>query len=83
MRMRTNLTLGVAATALLITTPLAALAQEIPGMVKSSWDAADTPVGVYCNINNIRLMARSTEDCSKAGGSVTHNLTTTVTPVSP
>lgn len=85
MRMRTHQILGVTAVALFSVAPLGALAQDgtIPGMVKSSWDAADTPVGVYCSINNVRLMAQSAEDCSKAGGSVTHSLTTTVTPVNP
>lgn len=85
MRMRTQQILAAMAAALVLVAPLGALAQEgtIPGMIKSSWDAVDTPVGVYCTINDVRLMAQSAEDCQKAGGSVTHSLTTTVTPINP
>jgi hypothetical protein len=36
--------------------------------------------GVYCEINEVKLFALSTEDCSKAGGAVTHTVTTTVKP---
>lgn len=85
MRMRTQQILGAMAAALVLVAPLGALAQEgtMPGMIKSSWGVADTPVGVYCTINDVRLMAQSAEDCSKAGGSVTHSLTTIATPVNP
>ena len=39
------------------------------------------PNGVYCEINGVKLFAQSSEDCEKAGGSVTHTVTTTVDPV--
>ena len=37
--------------------------------------------GVYCEINDVKLFALSAEDCEKAGGVVTHTVTTTVKPV--
>ncbi len=69
--------------AILSATP-AAVAQaagEIPGMVKSSWGIDDTPLGVYCAVNQVRLLAQTADDCHKAGGTVTHSLATTATPV--
>ena len=39
------------------------------------------PDGVYCEINEVKLFAESSEDCEKAGGTVTHTVTTTVKPV--
>ena len=38
------------------------------------------PQGVFCEINGVKLMAKTAEDCEKAGGAVTHVITTTVTP---
>jgi len=38
------------------------------------------PDGVYCEINEVKLFALSAEDCQKAGGIVTHTVTTTVEP---
>ena len=38
------------------------------------------PEGVYCEINEVKLFALSDGDCAKAGGSVTHTVTTTVEP---
>jgi hypothetical protein len=38
------------------------------------------PNGVYCEINKVKLFALSAEDCKKAGGTVTHTVTTTVKP---
>ena len=29
------------------------------------------PLGVYCEINQVRLLAQSSDDCRKAGGAVT------------
>ena len=34
--------------------------------------------GVYCEINEVKLFALSAEDCEKAGGAVTHTVTTSV-----
>ena len=56
-------------------------AQDLAGVLKSSWGIDDTPVGVYCAVNQVRLLAQTAEDCRKAGGTVTHSLTTTATPV--
>lgn len=42
---------------------------------------ASEPNGVYCDINGVKLFAQSSEDCEKAGGSVTHTVTTNVEPV--
>ena len=36
------------------------------------------PNGVYCEINEVKLFALSAEDCEKAGGAVTHTVTTSV-----
>jgi len=36
------------------------------------------PNGVYCEINEVKLFAVTAEDCKKAGGVVTHTVTTTV-----
>ena len=38
------------------------------------------PKGVYCEINEVKLYAQTSEDCNKAGGTVTHIVTTTVKP---
>jgi len=40
----------------------------------------DSTNGVYCEINEVKLFALSAEDCEKAGGVVTHTVTTTVEP---
>ena len=37
--------------------------------------------GVYCEINDVKLFAQNAEDCEKAGGKITHTVTTTVKPV--
>ncbi|MCZ6639074.1 MAG: hypothetical protein O6830_03835 [Candidatus Dadabacteria bacterium] len=34
--------------------------------------------GVYCEINEVKLFALSAEDCEKAGGAVTHIVSTEV-----
>ncbi len=39
------------------------------------------PNGVYCEISKVKLFALSAEDCKKAGGIVTHTVTTTVKPI--
>jgi hypothetical protein len=36
--------------------------------------------GVFCEINGVKLMAKTAADCEKAGGTVTHVISTTVTP---
>lgn len=41
---------------------------------------ADSTQGVYCEINGVKLMAKTDADCEKAGGTVTHVISTTVTP---
>jgi hypothetical protein len=41
----------------------------------------DSTNGVYCEINEVKLFALSAEDCEKAGGVVTHTVTTMVKPV--
>jgi len=43
-------------------------------------EGASEPNGVYCEINDVKLFALSEEDCAKAGGTVTHTVTTTVEP---
>jgi len=37
--------------------------------------------GVYCEINEVKLFALSAEDCEKAGGTVTHTVSTEVKEV--
>lgn len=37
--------------------------------------------GVYCEVNGVRLFAKSAEDCQTASGEVTHVINTKVTPV--
>lgn len=71
------------AAALIAATLIAApgAAQELPGVVKSSWGIDDTPLGVYCAVNQVRLLAQTADDCRRAGGTVTHSLTATATPV--
>ena len=39
------------------------------------------PNGVYCEINEVTLFALTEEDCVKAGGVVTHTVTTEVEQV--
>ena len=57
------------------------LAMVVPSVGWSAGlDASDTPKGVYCVINEVKLFALSEEDCTKAGGAVTHTVTTTVQP---
>jgi hypothetical protein len=43
-------------------------------------EGTDSTNGVYCEINEVKLFALSAEDCGKAGGVVTHTVTTTVEP---
>lgn len=43
--------------------------------------SATLPDGVYCEINQVKLFAQKAEDCEKAGGKVTHTVTTSVEPV--
>jgi hypothetical protein len=43
-------------------------------------DSTSEPKGVFCEINGVRLMAKTPADCEKAGGAVTHVISTTVTP---
>jgi len=38
------------------------------------------PQGVFCEINGVKLMAKTAADCEQAGGTVTHVITRTVTP---
>lgn len=52
-----------------------------PQSAKAVMESADNmPNGVYCEINDVKLFAQSAEDCEKAGGAVTHTVTTTVEP---
>lgn len=44
-------------------------------------DTNSEPQGVYCEINGVKLMAKTPADCEKAGGTITHVISTTVTPV--
>ena len=42
----------------------------------------DTPMdGVYCEVNGVKLFAANADDCKKAGGKVTHIVTTQVNEV--
>jgi len=43
-------------------------------------ESTNQPNGVYCEINDVKLFAQSAEDCVKAGGVITHTVTTTVKP---
>jgi hypothetical protein len=43
-------------------------------------DTKSEPQGVFCEINGVKLMAKTPADCEKAGGTVTHVVSTTVTP---
>ena len=43
-------------------------------------ESSNLPNGVYCEINDVKLFAQSAEDCVKAGGVITHTVTTTVKP---
>lgn len=40
----------------------------------------DVNAGVLCQINDVTALAANADDCAKAGGSVTHSVTTTKTP---
>ena len=53
-----------------------------PGMLREDLgvDSTSEPQGVFCEINGVRLMAKTPADCEKAGGAVTHVISTTVTP---
>ena len=51
-----------------------------PQSAKAVMESSNQPNGVYCEINDVKLFAQSAEDCEKAGGSVTHTVTTTVQP---
>ncbi len=43
---------------------------------------ADSPTdGVYCEINEVKLFAASADDCAKAGGTVTHTISTEIKEV--
>ena len=55
----------------------------LPLSAKAIYMDADLPDGVYCEINDVKLFASSAEDCAKAGGTVTHSITTTVEPANP
>jgi len=46
------------------------VADEIPGMVKSSWGADGTPAGIFCNVEktSVCVLARTEDDCTKLGG---------------
>lgn len=52
-----------------------------PQSAKAVMESANQPNGVYCEINDVKLFAQSEEDCIKAGGTITHTVTTTVQPV--
>jgi len=52
-----------------------------PQSAKAIMQSTNQPNGVYCEINDVKLFALSAEDCEKAGGGVTHTVTTTVEPV--
>jgi hypothetical protein len=43
-------------------------------------ESTSEPQGVFCEINGVKLMAKTAADCEKAGGTVTHVITRTVTP---
>ncbi len=56
---------------------------EIPGVLKSSWETDPAPVGVYCSVNSVRLLAQSADDCTAAGGQTTHTLNIVAAPALP
>ncbi len=51
-----------------------------PQSAKAVMESSSQPNGVYCEINDVKLFAQTAEDCEKAGGSITHTVTTTVQP---
>ncbi len=51
-----------------------------PQSAKAIMESSNQPNGVYCEINDVKLFAQSAEDCVKAGGVITHTVTTTVKP---
>ncbi|MEQ9620007.1 MAG: hypothetical protein RIG61_12650 [Deltaproteobacteria bacterium] len=53
----------------------------LPQSAKAVMESANQPNGVYCEINDVKLFAQSGEDCIKAGGTITHTVTTNVQPV--
>jgi len=56
--------------------PMSAFAGDFQDVAEGVSD----PNGVYCEINEVKLFATSADDCKKAGGVVTHTVTTTVKP---
>lgn len=70
--------LGLLLVAVMIS-PQSAKAMNMPAM--ESADGMSN--GVYCEINEVKLFAQSAEDCEKAGGAVTHTVTTVVEPAEP
>lgn len=65
---------------------MAAAANAFAGEEQVIWDedlgvdSNSEPQGVFCEINGVKLMAKTPADCEKAGGTVTHVISTTVTP---
>lgn len=57
--------------------PMSVCAYEL---APQSAEGASESSGVYCEINDVKLFATSRDDCEKAGGIVTHSVTTTVIP---
>ena len=43
-------------------------------------DSTSEQQGVFCEINGVKLLAKTAADCEEAGGTVTHVISTTVTP---
>lgn len=57
-----------------IFTPFSAFGNKIAGIDLG----VSVPDGVYCEINEVKLFALTAQDCEKAGGVVTHTVTTEV-----
>lgn len=65
---------------LVVSITLAGNVFAIPLMDWNEIEGTSEPKGVFCEINGVKLMAKTQADCEKAGGTVTHIISTTVTP---
>ena len=57
-----------------------AFAQTLQLLDDFGVDSTSEQQGVFCEINGVKLLAKTAADCEEAGGTVTHVISTTVTP---
>ena len=74
-------TLGLFILTLMFTAAGDALCAPGDGIIDNDWSVSEQQ-GVYCEVNGVRLYAKTAEDCQKSSGEVTHVINTKVTPVS-